>query len=485
MFSLRTRSRSAFLSKAICRLSGFRSRLFGLSVAARRRLPRGLKCRLTLAAVSIATVVMLAMHMLLSSTAGKVAARYAEKRAAEVASCFADVIAESLAANDRMQMQLIAAAFQRHDVSAVVIADAAGRQVYSTDRLSSDQPPSHAILGRLASSSPRATWQSQEPFILASHGVRFGGGPIGTVRLLLDRSDLEASIRSANIPVFAMVSLGFVVLTALGIVWLHGLFRALGKVTCAARKIGEGDLSARVPVDGTDEVAELCAVFNSMVERLSSARQEALSKQLEAIHAMINSVEAKDQYTAGHCVRVSGYAKEMLKRRGVQEPFEDFLLQSAALLHDLGKIGIPDGILLKAENLTAEEARIIQGHVTVGAEILSHMDSLKGVALWIRHHHERWDGRGYPDGLSGEAIPFPSRVIAVADAIDAMLTDRPYRKALTTEAALEVLDKGRGTQFDPDVVDLAVAFLKERQRENHDATDAAGDRRLERGLQSA
>ena len=143
--------------------------------------------------------------------------------------------------------------------------------------------------------------------------------------------------------------------------------------------------------------------------------------------------------------------------------------KSNILLHDIGKIGIPDEVLLKEYRLTVKEMEIIRTHVLIGEKILLHLDSMKEIAGWVRHHHERWDGLGYPDGLRGKAIPFASRVIGVADAIDAMRTDRPYRKALTLPKAIQALEEGKEKQFDPEVVDHAISFLADKEKKTESA----------------
>jgi putative nucleotidyltransferase with HDIG domain len=246
----------------------------------------------------------------------------------------------------------------------------------------------------------------------------------------------------------------------LGAVVLQAPFRALKRLSALAERIGSGDLSGRVPVKGRDEVASFCKVFNAMADGLCQAREEIHHNHLEAIQAMISAVEAKDSYTQGHCVRVQRYTRDILERLEYSPPETRALIETAALLHDIGKIGIPDSILLKHDRLTRREAQIIHTHVTVGETILRHIESLQKISRWVRHHHERWDGLGYPDGLRGEAAPFASRVIGVADAVDAMLTDRPYRKALGPEEVAKVLEEGKGKQFDPQIVDCAILLLE-------------------------
>ena len=135
------------------------------------------------------------------------------------------------------------------------------------------------------------------------------------------------------------------------------------------------------------------------------------------------------------------------------------LIALAGLLHDIGKIGIPESILDKPGKLTKEEYEIVKRHPEIGAEILSSIRQFEEVVPAIRHHHERYDGRGYPDGLKGEEIPVMARIIAVADAFDAMLSKRPYRDALSLNSAVKELQRNKGSQFDPQIVDILLNII--------------------------
>ena len=159
------------------------------------------------------------------------------------------------------------------------------------------------------------------------------------------------------------------------------------------------------------------------------------------------SIEAKDPYTQGHCERVSKYACALAERAGFQA-ITMFWFRVGALLHDVGKIVVPTGILTKPGPLTEEERRIMERHALAGAELLSDVEFPWDVLPIIRNHHERWDGRGYPDQLAGEAIPLAARILCIADVFDALTTDRPYRKAFTWEKALEIMGSDVGG-FDP------------------------------------
>ncbi|NLE22943.1 MAG: HD-GYP domain-containing protein, partial [Actinobacteria bacterium] len=176
-----------------------------------------------------------------------------------------------------------------------------------------------------------------------------------------------------------------------------------------------------------------------------------------ALVALANSLERRDPYTFEHSVRVADYTRHMARHLGLPEEQLE-LIVSAAQVHDLGKISIDNRILFKAASLTEDERREVNTHAAAGAELAEQFSMYREGAAIIRAHHERWDGSGYPDGLAGEAIPLGARIIAVADVYDAMTSDRPYRAALPHEVAVAELIDGRGSQFDPEIVDAFVAL---------------------------
>ncbi|MDO8585529.1 MAG: diguanylate cyclase [Armatimonadota bacterium] len=174
-----------------------------------------------------------------------------------------------------------------------------------------------------------------------------------------------------------------------------------------------------------------------------------------AVQSLVAAVDARDRYTRGHSERVTEYALRLGEMLQVDEDMRD-ALKMAGLLHDLGKIGVPDAILNKPGRLTDEEHETIKRHPSVGGNILQRAPQLDRIIPGVLFHHERWDGLGYPDGLSGEGIPLIARILALADSFDAMTSDRPYRKALSVEQALAEIEANAGKQFDPD---LAESFL--------------------------
>jgi len=198
---------------------------------------------------------------------------------------------------------------------------------------------------------------------------------------------------------------------------------------------------------------ELLARVRSLV------RTKRLNDQLvnveNIILALATAIEAKDPYTEGHVDRVASYALSLGGEAGLA-PWELQLLRKAAILHDVGKIGVNESVLLKPGSLSADEFNHMKSHTVIGERICRPLQQDRLILEVIRHHHERYDGKGYPDGLAGEDIPIAARIMAVVDAYDALTSDRPYRKRLSQEQAVQILKQEAGKQFDPKI---AIAFV--------------------------
>jgi len=235
-------------------------------------------------------------------------------------------------------------------------------------------------------------------------------------------------------------------------------------VLCVALMAGErllGAICARDKLAGEEYLAGDAKLIGAMASQTAIAISNAMlfgdvkNLFLGTVRSLASAVDAKDPYTLGHSQRVTQYALAVAQELELSaSECED--LQLAALLHDVGKIGLPDEILLKAGKLTSDEWEQVRKHPIWGEEILRPIKQLRRVASWIRHEHERWNGSGYPDGLKGADIPLPSRIIAVADAFDALTSDRSYRKAVSVSEAIGVLQSVAGTEYDSEVL---AAFL--------------------------
>ena len=205
--------------------------------------------------------------------------------------------------------------------------------------------------------------------------------------------------------------------------------------------------------DGREVAADLTEQLRKMLSADSSPQS-----LYEVVTSLSSALDARDHYTNGHSERVIEYAKQIAIELGMTMQQQEELVY-LCLLHDIGKIGIPDHILNKPGKLTKEEFEIMKRHAEIGERIISPLETLKNLKPLIRHHQEYYDGKGYPDSLSGQAIPIACRILSVVDTFDAMTTDRPYRKALPIESAMAELRRCAGTQFDPAVVDIFITIL--------------------------
>ena len=195
-------------------------------------------------------------------------------------------------------------------------------------------------------------------------------------------------------------------------------------------------------------------------QNAESRRQKVEKLSLQIMLTLANTIDAKDKYTNGHSLRVAEYAREIAKRAGKTEQEQEDIYY-VGLLHDIGKIGISNSIINKTSGLTGEEYETIKGHTVIGAEILSNMTEIPGLAVGAHWHHEQYDGGGYPEGLKGDEIPETARIIGVADAYDAMASKRSYRDVLPQHVVRGEIEKGSGTQFDPEFARIMLCMIDE------------------------
>jgi HD-GYP domain-containing protein (c-di-GMP phosphodiesterase class II) len=217
----------------------------------------------------------------------------------------------------------------------------------------------------------------------------------------------------------------------------------------------------RSAAEKEQQLERYAADLRETFKRERERRHELRRSYMATVRALCNAVEARDAYTGKHAERVAAYGMEIAKV--LDAPFSgDPEVEFGFLLHDVGKVAVPDSILWKPEPLTPEERTLMERHPLVGWEILREIDFLGEAKLVVRHHHERWDGTGYPDGLAGELIPLAARVFAVADVLDALTTVRPYRPPSPLAEARTMIEESAGTHFDPEVVDAFLQIPRER-----------------------
>ncbi|MCX5704975.1 MAG: HD domain-containing protein [Candidatus Omnitrophica bacterium] len=256
--------------------------------------------------------------------------------------------------------------------------------------------------------------------------------------------------------------LGIFISLLLGWFFSRSITRPINSLMLGVEELGKGNLEHKVIVKSSDELAQLAVAFNKMSAELMGEKRKLQRYYIETIKSLIRALEAKDKYTSGHSERVAHYAIHIAQRLGLPEK-DIKLLEEVAALHDIGKIGMPAEILNKNGPLTKEEQDVVKQHPTVGEEILKPIEFLEPGLSAVRDHHERQDGTGYPNGIKGGLISIFAAIAAVADSYDAMTSDRPYRKALSKEEAINILEKSKGTQFNSEVVDAFVQYLESQK----------------------
>ncbi|MES9855100.1 MAG: HD domain-containing phosphohydrolase [Sedimenticola sp.] len=251
---------------------------------------------------------------------------------------------------------------------------------------------------------------------------------------------------------------------------------ATAKATCASECLEVSKENFNLILDNYRKVER--QIMKTLIDRLKSTEENANHYILQAYKSLLLSLsslaESRDNETGGHLHRVQGYCRLLAAKLATQQQFseqvnEHFVesIHTVAPMHDIGKVGVPDAILQKPGKLTPEEFAVMQNHSKIGGDIFTKV--LKEIAFptfemgrnLAQHHHERYDGNGYPDKLAGEAIPLEARIMALADVYDALLSKRVYKPAFTHEKACEIIQEGRGTQFDPLLTDLMMAHIGE------------------------
>jgi HD-GYP domain-containing protein (c-di-GMP phosphodiesterase class II) len=242
----------------------------------------------------------------------------------------------------------------------------------------------------------------------------------------------------------------------LGQIFSARLARPVEQLSREAEIIASGDYEHRFTTGRKDEVGRLGEALNTMASRILDSTRERENIFIGILIALTRAIDAKSPWTAGHSERVTQFAEAIGRDLNFSED-EMRALTISAILHDIGKIAVPEQILDKPGKLTDEEFDIVKKHPQAGADIISSIPSYESILTGIVHHHERWDGKGYPRGLCEKDIPLIARIICIADVYDALTEDRPYRKAWSREQVRQFFEENRGKMFDADLVDI---FLK-------------------------
>jgi putative nucleotidyltransferase with HDIG domain len=359
------------------------------------------------------------------------------------------------------------------------VVDASGRAVAHSDpaRVLGEPGPVVAAIAPEVARALRSPGEHQVARVAEFPG-RDGEGLLGAYALLPDvgwgvgaaqpRADAFASVERMRRTAIAGGLVSLVLAVVLSAWFARSIARPVSECARGALEIARGQFGREVKVESANEIGDLALTFNHMSRELKGYDEEnrRLITALEAgyldtIRSLAGAIDAKDSYTRGHNQRVAELAVEIgramdLDARSLKA------LSYGGLLHDIGKIGIPEPVLRKQVPLDEAEMALMRQHPAIGAEIVRGVEFLRDALPAIRSHHERWDGEGYPDGLTADEIPLVARIVNAADTWDACTSSRPYQPAMGTEEVLQILSRLRGVQIDPAVHDALVSVVQRR-----------------------
>jgi len=349
----------------------------------------------------------------------------------------------------------IAGSIRDSRASDLIFYDRSGHVLLSS--LPGVPPLSHAALGQLPAGPVRSSQKlGGHPYEFLVGDWRLRTSSIGYLASALRADSLEASITQIRLLMVTLFSATALMTLLFGTLLARRITRPVEQLVASTAAVAAGNLSHRAPVASNDEIATLAESFNVMAASLEQKTRQLEDSYFASMESLARAMDARDPSTFGHSTRVAAVSLEIARAIGM--PAEQLAtLRRACLLHDIGKIGVEDRVLRKAGPLTDDEWDAMKEHPLIGYKMLSGLTFLKPSLDGVLHHHERWDGGGYPDGLKEEAINGYVRILTLADMLDAMTSDRPYRPGLPFENAVYEVRRLAGTQFDPKVVEAFLA----------------------------
>jgi putative nucleotidyltransferase with HDIG domain len=281
---------------------------------------------------------------------------------------------------------------------------------------------------------------------------------IGVLGIALPKTFFISPKRVTRLQITLLVGATLFLVILMGVNLARLITQPLIKLARASAQVSQGDFEVQLETRSNDEVAVLTEAFNQMIRSVQSSREALLHAYNSTLEGWSKALELRDKETEGHTLRVTQITLDLARSLGLEG--DDLVhIQRGALLHDIGKMGVPDNILLKPGKLTDEEWLVMREHPRYAYDMLWPIEYLRPALDIPYHHHERWNGAGYPAKLKGEEIPIAARIFSVVDVWDALISERPYKKAMSREDALQEIKSQSGIQFDPVVVEAFLAYI--------------------------
>jgi putative nucleotidyltransferase with HDIG domain len=435
-------------------------------------LPGGIRFKLSVLTFLLVALVTSVSSAIIMNIMEDFALRELVKRGLSIAESASTAAGYSVISDDMLALDNLMAKLKesQKDILFVATTDARGLIIADSKLGNAGKPyplrKGHRIIPVGGDSTVWEVREGKSQFYEFRKPVVFAGRRLGDLYLGIDGSFLVAARTDARRRIFS-VTAAVVALGVVGTLFLSGFITTpIKRLTDAVSQVSSGKYEHEISVVAPDELGELTMNFNSMARTITqqNRRLQGYAAELEGsfvatVRVLAASIDARDPYTLGHSTRVAGMAllvgeKLSLSREHLKE------LELASLFHDVGKIRTPDYILQKKAPLNKEEELMMMKHAEDGAEILKLVEPLKNHIPAVLHHHEWFDGTGYPKGLKGEDIPLFASIISIADAYDAMTSSRSYRKAKSSEQAIKEIRKFRGKQFAPLVSDLFIEVIE-------------------------
>jgi len=434
----------------------------------------GIRCKLALLTLALIALITSGFYFVVSHVLDESLLQSLIQRGRSIVVGATSPAGYSILSGDRLALDNLAAKIgeSQEDVAFLAIIDS-DDNVLAHSRMAAVGERFERLAGSDVATEPDMTVRKVRRNSLScfefSAPILFAGSRLGEVVVGLDAATFKAVKRKARSRTL-LVSLVALIVGLVGTLLLATLFTTpIKRLAAGVSRIRAGDYGVEVEVTSRDELGELTASFNAMARTIRAQREslEGSARELEeaylsTVRILAAALDARDNYTLGHSTRVATLALRVGRRLGLGKTALKEL-EMACFLHDIGKIRVPDHILNKPAPLHPEEVRLIGRHPDQGAEILTLADSLHKYVPVVRHHHERYDGSGYPAGLKGEEIPLFAQIVAIADAYDAMTTSRPYRPGRSRDEAVREILTYRGTQFAPHLTDLFIEALHEEE----------------------